>query len=112
MGEASELLHSRLGIEDPELVILNVNLKSREGCTESVRFDKCTHGPSLPALPPFGRQGLWLRHNKLREGTEKCNDEVKVTLIHLFSEILKKKEKTIAKLICYGFNSMSKRLVA
>ena len=49
MGEASELLHSRLGIEDPELVILNVNLKSREGCTESVRFDKCTHGPSLPA---------------------------------------------------------------
>nr|MDD4036544.1 hypothetical protein [Bacilli bacterium] len=26
MGEASELLHSRLGIEDPELVILNVNL--------------------------------------------------------------------------------------
>ena len=48
MGEASELLHSRLGIEDPELVILNVNLKSREGCTESVRFDKCTHGPSLP----------------------------------------------------------------
>lgn len=50
MGEASELLHSRLGIEDPELVILNVNLKSREGCTESVRFDKCTHGPSPPAL--------------------------------------------------------------
>ena len=49
MGEASELLHSRLGIEDPELVILNVNLKSREGCTESVRFDKCTHGPRLPA---------------------------------------------------------------
>ncbi len=76
-----------------------------------VEVDKCTHGPSLPALPPFGRQGLWLRHNKLREGTEKCNDEVRVTLIHLFSEILKK-EKTIAKLICYGFNSISKRLVA
>jgi len=49
MGEASELLHSHLGIEDPELVILNVNLKSREGCTESVRFDKRTRGPSLPA---------------------------------------------------------------
>ena len=49
MGEASELLHSRLGIEDPGLVILNVNLKSREGCTEFVRFDKRTHGPSLPA---------------------------------------------------------------
>jgi len=63
-----------------------------------VEVDKCTHGPSLPALPPFGRQGLWLRHNKLREGTEKCNDEVRVTLIHLFSEILKK-EKTITHFI-------------
>ena len=49
LGEASKLLCSRLGIEDLELVILNFNFKSREGCTEPVRFDKRTRGPSLPA---------------------------------------------------------------
>jgi hypothetical protein len=53
-------LHTlRAGIEDLEHVILNLNLKSREGCTESVRFDKRSDPVIFTTQTPLLYKGIF-----------------------------------------------------